>query len=87
MKMANDILSEAKSDKELEGILSNWAQLLPDSEDLYDQFIKAIDTGLDSLKDVDTSDTDSYLSTRIWVDGNGDIAGRELGIHEGDTDI
>lgn len=86
VKMANDILSEAKSDKELEGILSNWAQLLPDSEDLYDQFIKAIDTGLDSLKDVDTSDTDSYLSTRIWVDGNGDIAGRELGIHEGDTD-
>lgn len=86
VKMANAILSEAKSDKELEGILSNWAQLLPDSEDLYDQFIKAIDTGLDSLKDVDTSDTDSYLSTRIWVDGNGDIAGRELGIHEGDTD-
>ena len=86
VKMANAILSEAKTDKELEGILSNWAQLLPDSEDLYDQFIKAIDTGLDSLKDVDTSDTDSYLSTRIWVDGNGDIAGRELGIHEGDTD-
>lgn len=86
VKMANDILSEAKSDKELAGILSNWAQILPDSEDLYDQFIKAIDTGLDSLKDVDTSDTDSYLSTRIWVDGNGDIAGRELGIHEGDTD-
>lgn len=86
VKMANAILSEAKSDKELEGILSNWAQILPDSEDLYDQFIKAIDTGLDSLKDVDTSDTDSYLSTRIWVDGNGDIAGRELGIHEGDTD-
>ena len=86
VKMANAILSEAKSDKELEGILSNWAQLLPDSEDLYDQFIKAIDTGLDSLKDVDTSDTDSYLSTRIWVDGNGDIAGRELGIHEGNTD-
>ena len=35
---------------------------------------------------MDTSDTDSYLSTRIWVDGNGDIAGRELGIHEDDTD-
>ena len=35
VKMANAILSEAKSDKELEGILSNWAQLLPASEALF----------------------------------------------------
>lgn len=86
IKMATDILNEAKSDKELEGILENWAQLLPDSQDLYDQFLKAIDSGLNSLTDVDTSDTDSYISTRIWVDENGDIAGRELSLHENDTD-
>ena len=87
IKTGTDILEAAKSDEDIKKLLDSWSEKLSDGENLYDSFTESIDTGLDALKNTDTDDSDeSYISTRIWVDENGRIAGREISLHENDTD-
>lgn len=93
LKMATAILESAKSDKEIEGILETWSQKLPDSEGLYDKFLSSVESGLASLKEADPSDesktseeTDDYITSRIWVNTDGRIAGRELSVHSDGTE-
>lgn len=86
VKTATELLEAAKSDSDIESILNAWNDKLSSDENLYESFTTAVDKGLNALKDTDTSDSeDSYLSTKIWVDENGRIAGRALEIQEGDT--
>lgn len=86
VKTATELLEAAKSDSDIENILNTWNDKLSSDENLYESFTTAVDKGLDALKDTDTSDSeDSYLSTKIWVDENGRIAGRALEVQEGDT--
>lgn len=86
VKTATELLEAAKSDSDIESILNTWNDKLSSDENLYENFTTAVDKGLNALKDTDTSDSeDSYLSTKIWVDENGRIAGRALKIQEGDT--
>lgn len=86
VKTATELLEAAKSDSDIERILNTWNDKLSSDENLYESFTTAVDKGLNALKDTDTSDSeDSYLSTKIWVDENGRIAGRALEIQEGDT--
>ena len=87
IKTGTDILEAAKSDEDIKKLLDSWSEKLSDGENLYGSFTESIDTGLDALKNTDTDDSDeSYISTRIWVDENGRIAGREISLHENDTD-
>lgn len=86
VKTATELLEAAKSDSDIESILNIWNDKLSSDENLYESFTTAVDKGLNALKDTDTSDSeDSYLSTKIWVDENGRIAGRALEIQKGDT--
>lgn len=86
VKTATELLEAAKSDSDIESILNTWNDKLSSDENLYESFTTAVDKGLNALKDTDTSDSeDSYLSTKIWVDENGRIAGRALEIQESDT--
>lgn len=86
VKTATELLEAAKSDSDIESIPNTWNDKLSSDENLYESFTTAVDKGLNALKDTDTSDSeDSYLSTKIWVDENGRIAGRALEIQEGDT--
>lgn len=86
VKTATELLEAAKSDSDIESILNTWNDKLSSDKNLYESFTTAVDKGLNALKDTDTSDSeDSCLSTKIWVDENGRIAGRALEIQEGDT--
>ena len=85
------VLETAKSDKEIEAILEKWAAVLPDSQDLKEQFQEAVDSGLDALKE-DSSDEasqDEYFSSKTWVSEDGKIIGRSLTMHDasGDTPV
>ena len=65
--------------------LYTWTEKLSSNEDLHESFTKAVEDGLDFLKDADTGDSDdSHLNTRIWVDETGRIAGRKIEFQEGD---
>lgn len=80
VKTATAILEEARSDSDIKNILNTWTDKLSSDEDLYESFSKAVENGLNALKDAADSE-DSYLSTKIWVDETGRIAGRKLEIH------
>ena len=85
VKTATAILEEAKSDSDIENILDTWTEKLSNNEDLHESFTKAVEDGLDFLKDADTGDSDdSHLNTKIWVDETGRIAGRKIEFQEGD---
>lgn len=88
IKTMTAILEELKSDSDIEDIFNTWTDKLSADEDLYENFTKTVEDGLDSLKntEIDESD-DSHFSTRIWVDETGRIAGREIEINDGDTII
>ncbi len=84
VKTATEILEASKSDSDIENLLNTWTDTLSSDENLYESFTKSVDQGIDYLKDMDTSDSD-YLTTKIWVDENGRIAGRALEIQEDET--
>lgn len=84
VKTATEILEASKSDSDIENLLNTWTDTLSSDENLYESFTKSVDQGIESLKDMDTSDSD-YLTTKIWVDENGRIAGRALEIQENET--
>ena len=88
IKTMTAILEELKSDSDIEDIFNTWTDKLSADEDLYENFTKTVEDGLDSMKntEIDESD-DSHFSTRIWVDETGRIAGREIEINDGDTII
>ena len=87
VKLATDVLSAVKDDKEIEGILETWEAKIPDSAGLYDGFLSAVTGALSSLKeeyaDYEASDDPStaFLS-RIWVAEDGSISGRQISLTE-----
>lgn len=85
-ELVKDILTTAKDDAELKTVIENAASISPDSGDLYGKFQKAAENALADFEaessDEDTSDT-GYISSKIWVNGEGRIVGRELGFCEG----
>ena len=88
IKTMTAILEELKSDSDIEDIFNTWTDKLSADEDLYENFTKTVEDGLDSLKNTEIDDSDdSHFSTRIWVDETGRIAGREIEINDGDTII
>lgn len=81
--MGTDILETAKSDEEVQKIIEAWGDL-SQSDDLYEQFILAVEGGLSSLQETETTEEDTEtITTKIWVSEDGTIAGREFSDAEG----
>lgn len=77
-KIAKAILTKARDDKELKDFIVDYADKIGMSNELnYDDFVAEIDLALESLDDYDLS-TDPVLYYTVWVDGKGEIIGREV---------
>lgn len=85
--LLNQILDTAKSDKELEDLLKNWEANIPDCENLYQKFQDGIEDLASELSEVDESEDDSYISSKIWVDENDEIVGRQISLFEDGADV
>lgn len=74
--MLDAILKEAEKDKELEKAITDIAETVDEEygEDAYDDFIEALEDLQDSLEDAD----DIELVMTVYVDGKGNIVGREF---------
>lgn len=83
IKAAEDILASARSDEQIKDILQNWEAQLPQNEGFYDKFQSDIDKGLEQLKEAQTSDSDSYLVSSLWVTEKGRVAGRDITLVNG----
>ena len=87
--------SEGLYDKFLNSVESGLASLkeADPSDDIPRKIIFIIPQFLTSLKEADPSDesetseeTDDYITSRIWVNADGLIAGRELSVHSDGTE-
>lgn len=81
LSMLKEILTTAKEDKELKGLLDMWSEI-EGSEDLYAQFITGVDDALSDLPEEDSEDFNpeaAMFSSKIWTNAEGKIVGREFG--------
>lgn len=84
--IAEDILKSAKEDKEIKKILGDFQDVAEEysvfgSEDVdvYNEFIKAVDEGLDELDDFRSKMSDSeYANIYTYVNGKNEVVGRKI---------
>lgn len=83
-EMAQEILDTAKTDETLQTLLESWDEQLPDTKNLYQSFLDAIEEGTEELAEAESDDT-SYIASKVYVTEDGEITGRLLSTCEGDT--
>jgi hypothetical protein len=85
IEIVTDVLNTAKEDEQLAELLSQWSEAIPEAGDLNEQMQNAIEGLLADVEDADTSqeETDgtadnSYLSSKIWINDEDQIEGRQF---------
>lgn len=84
-KFMTTLLTTAKDDAELKEIIEEWGPLMvmeSESGDIYQDFQTAVDELLADLNENAAINDGSYVSSKIWVDADNNIVGRELGFCE-----
>ena len=79
-----DILTTARDDEELKSVLDQVASIASDSDFTYENVQSEIDELLEELKEADTSDATGTATSKIWLDSEDNIVGRELTLNSGD---
>lgn len=86
LPMFQQILDTAKTDEELKGVIEGWTEAMDDPEYSYDTFLQAIeDLEKDLDGEIDESDTSGFV-LRAWVDGDGEVVGREVLADDGEQE-
>lgn len=85
---AEEILNTAREDEQLKAIVEKFGEL-SQVPDIYAQFQTAIDNGLASLAEDSAEDAGSevYFFSRLWLDAEGNVAGRQFGMSDDTTTI
>ena len=88
LQVMQDALAEARDDVNIKDILLKWGETEEDPEEFYAAYQGAVDAILSSVEaQTEVNDDDSYFFSKLWVDENGKVVGRQLGLHhEEDTD-
>lgn len=84
-EMVQELLTTAQGDEQLKELLTKWSEAMPETGDLNEQFQSFAQDTLDELNEYDDTDetNDEYLVSRIWVNGDDKIVGREFAVCEG----
>lgn len=80
-----ELLTTAKDDAELKTFIEEWAPLMEiegETDDIYQEFQAEIDELLADLDSEDFEEDGSYVSSKIWVDADKNVVGREIGFYE-----
>ena len=82
-----EILNSAKKDDELKSIIENIEKMSPESGISYDVILKKIDSLLEDISDEPAdSDSEPLMTSRIWLDNENTITGRQLILKDGEED-
>lgn len=85
--IAKAILEEAKDDKELHKLITDFVDAAAemseedmgmDSEEVIDMFVEEIDGLLEELEEIEEFDSEEEIVMNLWVDGEGEVIGREV---------
>lgn len=79
VEILENVLNAAKEDETLKKLLQSGAEAAG-TEDIYGEFTSGIESLLSDLDGTltDEESADSYLASRIWVNSEGKIVGRQL---------
>lgn len=87
--LAENILTTAKTDTELEKVINTWSEIMPNNKNVYQNFLESIDNSITQLRDSEPdADEDAYISSKIWVSEDDAIIGRQISLVDStDSDI
>lgn len=78
--MAREILSTAKTDEELKGIIEKWTENIGDEKFSYDTFVEKIEELETQVAESNTDQDQSGFISRLWVDAEENVVGRQFAI-------
>lgn len=81
LSILRDVLTTAKEDQELKGLLDMWSET-GGGEDLYAQLVAGADSALADLPEEGSEEINpeaAMFNSKIWTNAEGKIVGREFG--------
>ena len=82
VKMLEDIAKTAKDDKEIKSLFDSWTESGVATDDQYQEFQTAVDDLLSDSAD-EGADDSTLIYSRIWVNNEDKVVGREIGTVDG----
>lgn len=82
VKMLEDIAKTAKDDKEIKSLFDSWTEAGIATDDQYQEFQTAVDDLISDSADEGTDDS-TLIYSRIWVNNEDKVVGREIGTVDG----
>lgn len=82
VKMLKDIAKTAKDDKEIKSLFDSWTEAGIATDDQYQEFQTAVDDLLSDFAD-EGADDSTLIYSRIWVNNEDKVVGREIGTVDG----
>ena len=82
VKMLQDIAKTAKDDKEIKSLFDSWTEAGIATDDQYQEFQTAVDDLLSDSADGEADDS-TLIYSRIWVNNEDKVVGREIGTVDG----
>lgn len=82
VKMLEDIAKTAKDDKEIKSLFDSWTEAGIATDDQYQEFQTAVDDLLSDFAD-EGADDSTLIYSRIWVNNEDNVVGREIGTVDG----
>ena len=82
VKMLQDIAKTAKDDKEIKSLFDSWTEAGIATDDQYQEFQTAVDDLLSDSAD-EGADDSTLIYSRIWVNNEDKVVGREIGTVDG----
>ena len=78
------VLTTAKDDEEIKALFDQWSDDASNEENQYKDFQNLITDALDDMNRDDEGSTENEaFSSKVWVNGDGKIVGRQFGITDG----
>ena len=78
------IFLTAKDDEEIKALFDQWSDDASNEENQYKDFQNLITDALDDMNRDDEGSTENEaFSSKVWVNGDGKIVGRQFGITDG----
>ncbi len=76
LKIAQNILETARTDKDIKSLIEEMADMMGEEapEDIYASFVEAIDEGLEEIKQTEVEEDSEELTFQVYLSGN-DLAG------------
>lgn len=82
VKMLQDIAKTAKDDKEIKSLFDSWTKAGIATDDQYQEFQTAVDDLISDSAD-EGADDSTLIYSRIWVNNEDKVVGREIGTVDG----